>query len=149
MDQIIGYLLFSYSALTIRIVQIVFRTHKMNEYKYRIPLFGPNYSNSRIVRIIRPNTDRAHVIHLPFVTIHRVLYSARIIYETYFLTDECSILSKYFLVWKIYDCGWVGVKVHFTKRWKVSFCFYFVLPAHVFARKLGLMFPNVSRFSFI
>ena len=29
----------------------------MNEYKYRIPLFGPNYSNSRIVRIIRPNTD--------------------------------------------------------------------------------------------
>ena len=31
----------------------------MNEY--RIPLFGPNYSNSRIVRIIRPNTA-AHLI---------------------------------------------------------------------------------------
>ena len=29
----------------------------MNEYEYRIPLFGPNYSNSWIVRIIRPNTD--------------------------------------------------------------------------------------------
>ena len=29
----------------------------MNEYEYRIPLFGPNYSNSRIVRIIRSNTD--------------------------------------------------------------------------------------------
>ena len=28
----------------------------MNEYEYRIPLFGPNYSNSWIVRIIRPNT---------------------------------------------------------------------------------------------
>ena len=28
----------------------------MNEYEYRIPLFGPNYSNSRIVRIIRSNT---------------------------------------------------------------------------------------------
>ena len=57
LDQIIGYLLFSYSALTIRIVRIVFGTQKMNEYEYRIPLFGPNYSNSRIVRIIRPNTD--------------------------------------------------------------------------------------------
>ena len=57
LDQIIGYLLFSYLALTIRIVRIVFGTHKMNEYEYRIPLFGPNYSNSRIVRIIRPNTD--------------------------------------------------------------------------------------------
>ena len=29
----------------------------MNEYEYRILLFGPNYSNSRIVRIIRSNTD--------------------------------------------------------------------------------------------
>ena len=29
----------------------------MNEYEYRIPLFGPNYSNIRIVRIIRCNTD--------------------------------------------------------------------------------------------
>ena len=56
LDQIIGYLLFSYSALTIRIVRIVFGTHKMNEYEYQIPLFGPNYSNSRIVQIIRPNT---------------------------------------------------------------------------------------------
>ena len=28
----------------------------MNEYEYRIPLFGPYYSNSRIVRIIRTNT---------------------------------------------------------------------------------------------
>ena len=28
----------------------------MNEYEYRIPLFGPNYSNSRIIRIIRDNT---------------------------------------------------------------------------------------------
>ena len=28
----------------------------MNEYEYRIPLFGPNYLNSRIVQIIRPNT---------------------------------------------------------------------------------------------
>ena len=53
-NQIIGYL-----ALTIWTVRIVFRirTEKMNEYKYRnrIPLFGPNYSNSRIVQIIRPN----------------------------------------------------------------------------------------------
>ena len=60
LDLIIGFLLFSYSALTIRIVRIVrivFGTHKMNEYEYRIPLFGPNYSNSRIVRIIRPNTE--------------------------------------------------------------------------------------------
>ena len=39
------------------LVRIVFETQKMNEYKYRIPLFGPNYWNSRIVRIIRPNTD--------------------------------------------------------------------------------------------
>ena len=74
---------------------------------------------------------RAHVIHLPFVTIHRVLYSARIIYETYFLSDECSILSKYFLVWKIYDCGWVwkyilpkGGKFHFVFIWCLSSCFY-------------------------
>ena len=29
----------------------------MNEYEYWIPLFGPNYSNSRIIRIIRDNTD--------------------------------------------------------------------------------------------
>ena len=57
LDLIIGFLLFSYSALTIRIVRIVFRNQKMNEYEYRIPLFGPNYSNSRIVRIIRSNTD--------------------------------------------------------------------------------------------
>ena len=28
----------------------------MNEYEYRIPLFGPNYLNSRIIRIIRDNT---------------------------------------------------------------------------------------------
>jgi len=28
----------------------------MNEYEYQIPLFGPNYLNSWIVRIIRPNT---------------------------------------------------------------------------------------------
>ena len=28
----------------------------MNEYEYRIPLFGPHYSNSRIIRIIRDNT---------------------------------------------------------------------------------------------
>ena len=49
-------LLFSYSALTIRIVRIVFGNQKMNEYEYRIPLFGPNYSNSRIIRIIRSNT---------------------------------------------------------------------------------------------
>ena len=28
----------------------------MNEYEYRIPLFGPNYSNIRIIRIIRSNT---------------------------------------------------------------------------------------------
>ena len=56
LDLIIGFLLFSYSALTIRIVRIVFGNQKMNEYEYRIPLFGPNYSNSRIVRIIRPNT---------------------------------------------------------------------------------------------
>ena len=38
------------------LVRIVFRNQKMNKYEYRIPLFGPNYSNSRIVRIIRPNT---------------------------------------------------------------------------------------------
>ena len=31
--------------LTIRIIWIVFRSRKMNEYEYRIPLFGPNYSN--------------------------------------------------------------------------------------------------------
>ena len=57
LDLIIGFLLFSYSALTIRIVRIVFGNQKMNEYEYRIPLFGPNYSNSRIVRIIRSNTE--------------------------------------------------------------------------------------------
>ena len=56
LDLIIGFLLFSYSALTIRIVRIVFGNQKMNEYEYRILLFGPNYSNSRIVRIIRSNT---------------------------------------------------------------------------------------------
>ena len=28
----------------------------MNEYEYRIPLLGPYYSNSRIVRIIRTNS---------------------------------------------------------------------------------------------
>ena len=28
----------------------------MNEYKYRIPLFGPNYSNIRIVRRIRTHS---------------------------------------------------------------------------------------------
>ena len=56
MDLIIGFLLFSYSALTIRIVRIVFGNQKMNEYKYWIPLFGTNYSNSWIVRIIRSNT---------------------------------------------------------------------------------------------
>ena len=33
------------------------RNQEINKYKYRIPLFGPNYSNSWIVRIIRPNTD--------------------------------------------------------------------------------------------
>ena len=56
LDLIIGFLLFSYSALTIRIVRIVFGNQKMNEYEYRIPLFGPNCSNSWIVRIIRSNT---------------------------------------------------------------------------------------------
>ena len=56
LDLIIGFLLFSYSALTIRIVRIVFGNQKMNEYEYRIPLFGPNYSNNRIVWIIRSNT---------------------------------------------------------------------------------------------
>ena len=40
-----------------RIVRIVFGNQKMNEYEYQILLFGPNYSNSRIVRIIRSNTD--------------------------------------------------------------------------------------------
>ena len=30
-----------------------FRVDKFSEYEYRIPLFGPNYSNTRIVRIIR------------------------------------------------------------------------------------------------
>ena len=30
----------------------------MNEYEYRIPLFGPNYSNCRIIRIICDNTDQ-------------------------------------------------------------------------------------------
>ena len=29
----------------------------MDKYEYQIPLFSPNYSNSWIVRIIRPNTD--------------------------------------------------------------------------------------------
>ena len=29
----------------------------MNEYEHRIPLFGPYYLNSQIVRIIRTNTD--------------------------------------------------------------------------------------------
>ena len=29
----------------------------MNKCKYRIPLFGPYYSNSLIVQIIRTNTD--------------------------------------------------------------------------------------------
>ena len=62
LDLIIGFLLFSYSALTIRIVRIVFGNQKMNEYEYRIPLFGPNYSNSRIVRIIRSNTACNHYI---------------------------------------------------------------------------------------
>ena len=47
--------LFNYSTPTIPIVQI-FWSLKKNEYKYRIPLFGPYYSNSRIVWIIRPNT---------------------------------------------------------------------------------------------
>ena len=46
----------SYSALTIWIVQIVFKNQKMNKYEYQIPLFSPNYSNSLIVLIIRPNT---------------------------------------------------------------------------------------------
>ena len=53
----IFYLLFNYSIPTIRIIRIVFGSQKMNEYEYRIPLFGPHYSNSRIIRIIRDNTD--------------------------------------------------------------------------------------------
>ena len=56
LDLIIGFLLFSYSALTIRIDWIVFGNQKMNEYEYQIPLFSTNYSNSRIVRIVRSNT---------------------------------------------------------------------------------------------
>ena len=56
LDLIIGFLLFSYSAPTIWIVWILFGNQKMNKYKYRIPLFGPNYSNSWIVWIIRYNT---------------------------------------------------------------------------------------------
>ena len=63
----------------------------------------------------------APVIHLPFVTIHRVLYSGGIIYETYFLTDECSTFKVYSGLKNL----WLLVKVHFIKRWKVSFCFYF------------------------
>ena len=50
------YLLFNYSDLTIPKIQIVFGSQKMNEYEYQIPLFGPNYSNIRIIRIIRSNT---------------------------------------------------------------------------------------------
>ena len=57
-DFKILYLLFNYSALTIRIIWIEFGIQKMNEYEYRIALFGPNYSNIRIIRIIRPNTVR-------------------------------------------------------------------------------------------
>ena len=56
-ELIIGFLLlFRYSALTIPIVQILFGNQKMNENEYRIPLFGPNYLNSLIVRIIYSNT---------------------------------------------------------------------------------------------
>ena len=29
----------------------------MTKYEYRIPIFGPNYSNSRIVPIVCNNTD--------------------------------------------------------------------------------------------
>ena len=54
-------LLFIYSDLTIRIIRIVFGSQKMNEYEYRIPLFGPNNSNIRIIRIIRSNTDSVFV----------------------------------------------------------------------------------------
>ena len=53
-DFEILYLLFNYSALTIQIIGILFGIQKMNEYEYRIALFGPNYSN---IRIICPNTD--------------------------------------------------------------------------------------------
>ena len=57
-DFKIPYLLFNYSALTIQIIRIVFGIQKMNEYEYRIALFGPNYSNIRIIRIICSNTDQ-------------------------------------------------------------------------------------------
>ena len=43
----------------------------MNEYEYRIPLFGPNYSNSRIVRIIRSNTDTDFIL-FPLVRFNRL-----------------------------------------------------------------------------
>ena len=84
---------------------------------------------------------RAHVIHLPFVTIHRVLYSTRIIYETYFLSDECSILSKYFLVWKIYDCGWVGESTFYQKV-ESFILFLFCPPSSCFCPQT---WPNVPK----
>ena len=45
----------------------------MNKYEYQIPLFGPNYLNSHIVRIIQPNTDVGlpHVLVLP---VHLVIF---------------------------------------------------------------------------
>ena len=57
----IVYLLFNYSPPTIRIIRIVFGFWKWTEYEYRIPLFGLNYSNSRIIRIIRDNTVSVHL----------------------------------------------------------------------------------------
>ena len=102
LDPIIGFLLFSYSALTIRIVRIVFGNQKMNEYEYRIPLFGPNYSNSRIVRIIRPNTGiylnglgirnmSSPSLHM-FKTLCTVLHC-----EIKYLLKELKITQSHFL----------------------------------------------------
>ena len=54
--------LLDYLTLTIRIIWMLFIILKMNEYEYRIPLFGPYYSNSQIVRIIRTNTDSNYPI---------------------------------------------------------------------------------------
>ena len=59
--SMIVYYIFNYSAQTIWIIRIVFRYQKMIKYEYGIPLFGPNYLNSRIIQIIHPNTARKSV----------------------------------------------------------------------------------------
>ena len=116
--------LFDYLSLTIR---ILFRIQKMNEYEYRIPLFGPYYSNSRIVRIIRTNSDLCHILsHMSLETkcLCLLLYMAWHSYYTnvHIYMDQILyfLFVRYFITWGNLFAEGSNTSTRQAGRWQMT-----------------------------